>query len=73
MAQRPTEAEAGAAVTPFGRLLLAVPLSPHVARLLWLGARWGWLADAVVLAASFMVPDPLRGLPHHPRRGAACA
>ena len=55
--------EPSADITPLGTLMLAMPFGLDICRLLWLGACWGCLADAVVIACGLSVPDPFT-LPH---------
>eukprot|EP00667_Euglena_gracilis_P001039 EG_transcript_1039 len=45
-------------ITALGELVLAVPFDLRLCLLLWYGACWGCLADAVVLACAIHVKDP---------------
>eukprot|EP00667_Euglena_gracilis_P002308 EG_transcript_2309 len=62
--QAKRELESVRAITPqggltvLGELVLAVPFELRLCLLLWYGACWGCLADAVVLACAIHVKDP---------------
>lgn len=60
-----SECSEDAYITALGRLCLQLPLDLKLSRLVWLGAHFGLMADAVVLASvlssldSFSMPSPL--------------
>ncbi|CAE7803865.1 unnamed protein product [Symbiodinium sp. CCMP2456] len=60
-----SECSEDAYITALGRLCLQLPLDLKLSRLVWLGAHFGLMADAVVLASvlssldAFSMPSPL--------------